>query len=95
MILVIISIFLIFNLFFSYLFDIAAPFGFVTWSREGAIPTFDLPPASYFQTSLFGNGPGNDGFIVESSEPGNAVDNASTLCVSAVLALSMIVVALL
>ena len=80
---------------YFYLFYLAAPFGFVTFSREGAIPTFELPPASYFATSLFGNGVGDNGFIVESSEPGNASSVASTICVSVILGFSMVVVSLL
>lgn len=77
------------------MFFVAAPFGLLTFSREGAIPTFELPPASYFRTSLFGHGIDDDGFVVESSEPGNESSVSSTLCTSAVLVICMIVVSFL
>merc|ERR1712137_57114 len=73
--------------------DSSAPFGLLTFSREGAIPTFALPPASYFRTSLFGHGIDDDGYIIESSVAG--VDNnssSSTLQVTAALILCMVAI---
>lgn len=71
----------------------AAPFGLLTFSREGAIPTFDLPPVSYFRTSLFGRGPGGNEYVVESSVAGNQNDSsASVLTASVAFAVMMVMI---
>merc|ERR1712063_84531 len=73
--------------------DSSAPFGLLTFSREGAIPTFALPPASYFRTSLFGRGPGGNEYVVESSVAGNQNDSpASVLTASVAFAVMMVMI---
>ena len=72
----------------------AAPFGLITASRRGAISTFNLPPASFFATSLFGRGQYDNGYIVGTSLNNGGGNNNSSSQVEALPTLLVLLIAL-
>ena len=59
----------------------------------GAISTFNLPPASFFETSLFGRGQYDNGYVIRPGG-GGGVDNNSCNQLATLPTLFVILIAL-